>query len=77
MSKPLKLANTCEECMYRNEFFKVRNELKIIERKLVRCKDCRFMRAEDDDMVCGFEYGLGGSVRPNIDYCSYGERIEE
>lgn len=45
--------------------------------KLVRCKDCRFRRVEDDDMVCGFEYGLGGSVRPNLDFCSYGERSEE
>lgn len=45
--------------------------------KLVRCKDCRFRRVEDDDMVCGFEYGLGGSVRPNLDFCSYGERIDE
>ena len=74
MQKNLKLADTCEECMYRNLFFEVRNELKAIERKLVRCMDCRHWSEEYHD--CGIRDSYGWDYKPT-DFCSYGERREE
>ena len=70
MRKNLKLADTCEECMYRNEFFKMQNELRTIERKLVRCKDCKWYKDFDG---CFFSTA---ECEPEH-FCSWGERREE
>lgn len=79
MRRNLKLANTCEECMYRNLFFEMRNELETIKKKLVRCKECIHCQNEviDDTMPIYIYCDLWEGDTEWDSFCSYGERAEE
>lgn len=79
MSKTLKLADTCEKCVYRNLFFEMRNELKAIERKLVLCMDCKYW-VGGSEWYEDREYKQcqnGGMFTAPNHYCAWGERSEE